>query len=311
MARVPAAKNLNEFDLIARHFAPLSMTEPGALGLKDDAAVLTPEPGHDCVVTMDTLIEGVHFLPDSNPRDLAWKLLAVNLSDLASMGARPRAYTLSLAIPKSIDEAWLADFSAGLSDMQKAHDITLIGGDTVSSPTLVLTLTALGCTPTNTVLTRCAAQEGDIIYVSGTIGGGALGLLQAQDKRPGDDLIHRYTRPTPRVLLGQDLLGRARACADISDGLLADLGHICEQSKVRAVIEAEKVPTEGSPDDFVLAVTGGDDYELVFTAPASEDLSDLPVTAIGRLEAGEGVSVLAADGSEMTFTHNGYQHFAN
>lgn len=322
----PLHKPPGEFDLIARYFKPLAAREPGALGLGDDAAVLDPPPGRQVVVTTDTEVAGIHFLPTDPPASVAVKLLGVNLSDLAAMGARPWVYTLNTAWPRGVDETWISAFCDGLAGMQKRHAITLVGGDTVATDgELVLTVTALGLVETGRALRRNGARVGDGIYVSGTIGDGALGLVAATgglgeiDRDARDALIDRYRHPRPRNDLGCALVGVASAAIDVSDGLLADLGHLCAQSKAGALIEVERVPLSSAARAAVSAngrrmvtvLTGGDDYELLFTAsaPLADELAGTPVRRIGTVTAGEGVRALDAEGREMVLSSLGYRHF--
>lgn len=331
------APRTGEFDLIARYFAPLAAGEPGALGLLDDAAVLTTAPGRRLVVTTDAMVEGVHFPADTPPEDIAAKLLRVNLSDLAAMGARPERYTVAAALPQAIDEAWIAAFARGLGEDQDHFDVTLVGGDTVSTPgPLTLTLTALGSVEEGKPLTRAGAQTGDDIWVSGTIGDAALGL-QALDGRLAnlseDDrafLVQRLYRPEPRIALGMALAEAdlVTAAADVSDGLVADLGHICVSSGREAVLEADQVPqspaakraTATLDDGLEHRLIGGDDYELLFTAPpaARDPVSALAeetgtrVTRIGHVRSmskAPSVRVLDADGRRLSLERTGYRHF--
>lgn len=322
----PSPSKPGEFDIIARYFRPLAVGEPGALGLGDDAAVLTPPAGWQMVVTTDTEVAGVHFLASDPPASVAIKLLGVNLSDLAAMGAKPWVYTLNTAWPKGIDESWIAAFADGLAGMQRRHGIALIGGDTVATEgPLALTVTALGLVETDRALRRNGAKPGHHLYVSGTIGDGALGLLASQGKLDDlpsslrDGLIDRYRHPRPRLELGRALIGAAKAAIDVSDGLLADLGHLCAQSGCGAVVEATRVPlSEGArraldadPDLLAVILTGGDDYELLFTAEAelADELAGVPITRIGRMTAEPGVRVRDAHGRPLTFDRAGYRHF--
>ena len=315
---------MDEFDLIARHFAPLSSGAPDAFGLTDDAALVEVGPGRRLVATKDMIVAGVHFLAD-DPADLiARKLLRVNLSDLAAMGARPRAYLLAIALPRDTDDGWIAGFAAGLGADQAEFAVHLIGGDTVATDgPLTASITALGEVDTDHAIRRAGARSGDTIYVSGSLGDAALGLLARRGELAGLDdttkafLIDRYRLPRPRVELGQRLQGVASAAIDISDGLVADLGHICAQSGVGAEIEAGRVPLspaarsalDASPELMTSVLTGGDDYELLFTARAVDGLSaDPPITAIGRITDGSGVRVLDDAGVPMTFSAAGYRH---
>ena len=320
---------LGEFGRIARFFAPLASGAPGALGLTDDAALVDCPPGERLVVTVDAMVEGVHFLADDPPELVARKLVRVNLSDLAAMAARPVGYFLTTALPKFRGDDWLAGFAAGLAQDQAEFGITLLGGDSVSTPGPVsLTLTALGRVPAGAEVRRGGARPGDLVFVSGTVGDGALGLEAAQGKldgllEPADVayLADRYRLPRPRVGLGPRLSGLASAMMDVSDGLVGDLGHICEVSGVAGVIEAGQVPLSVAaaklPDRLETILTGGDDYELLFTVPperrdavtAAADAAGVPVTTIGRIEAGQGVRVLDGEGREMALAGIGWRHF--
>jgi thiamine-monophosphate kinase len=327
----------DEFAAIARFFAPLARAEPGANGLTDDGATLALPAGEELAITTDTLIEGVHFLPDDPAGDVAAKALAVNLSDLASMGARPRAYLLALALPRVWGASrigdWLGRFSAGLAEAQAAAGVALVGGDTVTTPgPLSLTVTALGTVSAGAALRRSGARAGDLVWVSGTLGDAALGLAVLRGGLAGvaaadrESLIARYRRPPARVALGRALVGLAHAAADVSDGLVADLGHICRASAVSAIVEVDRLPLSpavraalaAEPALIGRVLDGGDDYELVFgaAADAAADLAaiasrlDLPLTAIGRLVAGNGpVTVLDGDGRAVETGTGGYRHF--
>ncbi len=314
-----------EFDLIADLFGPLA-THPGALGLADDAAVL-PVGTDDLVLAKDALVQGVHFLPTDPAGTTAQKALRVNLSDLAAMGAVPEGYLFGLVRPPAVDDAWLEAFAAGLAADQERFGLSLLGGDTVKTPgPLVLSITVLGRVPPGMALRRNGARAGDDVWVSGTLGDAALGLqvFKGGWAPPSEDamayLVDRYRIPRPRLELGQALRGLAHACQDVSDGLVQDLGHIAGHSGVAIVVEAAAVPrseaAEGAPNALRLALGGGDDYELVFTASKASrfrvhalarDL-DLPLTRIGRVERGEGVTVLDALGTPMALTHRGWSH---
>ena len=316
-----------EFAFIARRLQPLAAGSPGALGLLDDAALLDPPAGAQLVLTKDAMVAGVHFLPDDPPAQIAQKLLRVNLSDLAAMGAAPLGYLLALARAKDTTEDWLAAFCGGLAADQQEFGIGLLGGDTVSTPgPLTLSLTALGEVPKGAALLRSTARPGDDIWVSGTLGDGALGLkvllreLSADEPARGQ-LIERYRLPQPRVALGQALRGLASAALDISDGLLADLGHILDASGVGATVRAAAVPlspaARGLPGARAVALTGGDDYELLFTAAAARRQEvaalarrqGLPLTCIGEIEAASGLRVLDEAGEEISIGTTGWQHF--
>ncbi len=323
---------LDEFGLIARYFAPLAAAVPGALGLTDDGALLDTEPGRQLVITTDTMVAGVHFLPDDPPDLVARKLLRVNLSDLGSMGAKPLVYTLNTAFGPDVDEAWIAAFASGLQADQKTFGIDLIGGDTVAMPgPTTLTVTAIGSVPTGRALRRRDARAGDVVYVTGTIGDGALGLAVLRGELAGLDgaaraaLSERYRLPRPRVALGVRLVGLAHGAIDVSDGLLADLGHICATSGLGARIEAGRIPLSPAaqqalslePARIAAVLGGGDDYELLFTAPESHaaqiaeqaSLCDIPITAIGRMTTGQGVTVVDAAGKPLIPEVAGYRHF--
>lgn len=330
---------LGEFDIIARHFAPLAAGLPGALGLLDDAALIDPGPGQTLVVTTDTVVAGVHFPHDAEPEQVAAKVLGVNLSDLAAMGAQPLAYLLAAALPAGWPvgelERWLSRLVGRLAADQATFGVALIGGDTVATPgPLSLTVTAIGAVAAGRALLRSGARVGDRIFVSGTIGDAALGLRVLAGELPaltaGDRaaLLDRYHVPRPRLGLGQRLCGVATAAADVSDGLVADLGHICKASGVGATIDAERVPLSpagaaavaNDPALLSLALHGGDDYELVFTASeaAAPDLAaiardlDCPVTMIGRItpEAGVGERVrVLHHGTPLVVGTAGWQHF--
>lgn len=322
----------DEFRLIADLFAPLARDYPGALGLTDDAALVSEEPGLDLVATMDAVVAGVHFLPD-DPADLvARKLVRVNLSDLAAKGARPVAVMMAAAFPKDVTMEWLTRFAAGLGDDLRGFGVSLIGGDTVSTPgPLTLSLTALGRVERGRALLRSGARPGDRIWVSGTLGDGAIGLLAAQgrlaDLSSADQAIltDRYRLPRPRVALGLRLVGVATAAMDISDGLIQDLGHLCRASGVGAEIEADHVPLSPSaraaiardPALASLPLTGGDDYEILFTAPPSADNIlahitneiGIPLTLFGRVVKGDNVVVRDGKGNVIIPGPAGWRHF--
>ena len=244
MSKTDSAAALpGEFALIARHFRPLA--GPGALGLGDDAAVMTPPAGRELVIAADAMVAGVHFLPD-DPADLvARKLLRTNLSDLAAMGAEPLGYLMTISAPRDTDEGWFAAFATGLAEDQEAFGLSLLGGDTTStSGPISLSLTILGSVAPGTALRRNGARPGDGIWVSGSIGDGALGLLAAKGELADPDsyLAGRYRLPRPRLALGLRLHGIATAAMDVSDGLVQDLGHLCRAGSLAAEIMAEAVP---------------------------------------------------------------------
>lgn len=327
---------IGEFDLIARYLAPLAAGNPAALGLSDDAAVFSPPPGKDLVVTKDMMVADIHFLSTDPPDLIARKLLRVNLSDLAAMGARPYGYLLGLALP-TIDESWLAAFCSGLGEDQEIYAVHLLGGDTVSTPgPMVLSLTALGTVVPGGALKRSGATVGDCVFVTGTIGDAALGLKAIQGtladgeegaggKEGVQSLIERYRLPQPRLDVGYILSDFATAAADISDGLVADLGHICDASGVGAFIREEAVPlstaaevaVKKEPGQIVDILTGGDDYELVFTASADQraplaemaDRLGIRISEIGAIEAGSMVNILNHEGQKRALAGGGFTHF--
>ncbi|MDX2143909.1 MAG: thiamine-phosphate kinase [Rhodospirillaceae bacterium] len=322
---------LGEFEFIAQLLAPLSQGAPGAFNLTDDAAALTPRHGYDLVLTKDAVIAGVHFLGSDPPGDIARKALRVNLSDLAAKGAKPVGFLMALAINEACDDAWLRAFVGGLADDVRAFQCPLLGGDTVATPgPVTITITALGEVKTGAMIRRSGALPGDHLCVTGTIGDAALGLdvINGQHAflNPSDRefLIDRYRLPQPRVAFGQAEAGRETAAIDISDGLCADVGHICAQSGAAAVIEASKVPLSAAaravvardPAAITRILTGGDDYELAFAVPPANIAATLahgrrvgvPVTDIGRFEGGSGVTVLDDKGAAIALSSPGYRH---
>ena len=318
----------DEFRLIADLFAPLAAGFPGALGLKDDAALLVAEPGCEMVVTVDAMVAGIHVLPDDPPDLIARKLVRVNLSDLAAKGATPFAVLLAAAFPQDVGDEWLRLFASGLGEDLATFGVALIGGDTVATPgPLALSLTALGHVAAGRALLRSGAQIGDTIWVSGTIGDGFLGLAAARGELAGLSdadvaaLAERYRLPQPRTALGPALIGVAHAAMDVSDGLVQDLGHLCRASGVGGVIEAERVPLSGparaTNSPLASLLTGGDDYELLFSAPSQAavelrgvaEAAGVPLTAIGRIVAGEGVTVVDAAGRPLAIERGGWRHF--
>jgi len=315
-----------EFDLIARHF---TRATPGAvLGVGDDCALLAPTPGMQLAVSSDMLLEGRHFSPQDSPAGIGHKSLAVNLSDLAAMGATPRWATLAIALPEEND-AWLTAFTRGFFRMADMHGIELVGGDTTRGA-LTISITVIGEVPPGQALRRDGAQAGDDVWVSGVIGSAALALAYRQgrlfmEQIDAAKVLPALYLPTPRVELGIALRGIASSAIDISDGLLGDLGHILERSHVGATLEYSKLPTlpvvqtylhEPVARDCVLA--GGDDYELCFTSPASRrdavlaaaESAGVSVTHIGSITAEPGLTVIDANGQPLSFDKTGYDHFA-
>lgn len=304
-----------EFALIARHFRPLA--GDGALGLADDAAVFAPPPGHDIAIAADAMVAGVHYLPDDPPGTVGRKLLRVNLSDMAAMGATPFGYLMTLSLPE-VDDAWLGGFCAGLAEDQRTYGVRLLGGDTTSTKgPAVLSLTILGKVPAGQAVTRSGARPGDAIWVTGTIGDGALGLdvltgRLALSAPHTAFLADRYRLPQPRLL---PIGGLARAAMDVSDGLVQDLGHICRASGCGAVISAPLVPASAAaraagPALLARRLTGGDDYELLLALPP-DAVPPFPATRIGDFIAGApDVRVLEADGLPLPLGPAGWSHFA-
>ncbi|MGZ5583703.1 MAG: thiamine-phosphate kinase [Usitatibacter sp.] len=318
--------NSPEFELIARYF-----TRPAAnavLGVGDDCALVDVTNGMDLAVSMDTLVSGTHFFPDVDPENLGHKALAVNLSDMAAMGAMPYWAILALTVP-NVDHAWLGAFAKGFFDLAQEHNVSLIGGDTTRGP-LTLTVTIMGEVPAGAALRRSGAKAGNDIWVSGNIGDAALAVAHRHGRLVlGEDdyreAVMRLYEPSPRVQLGQALRGLATAAIDVSDGLLADLTHICRLSGVGATVELASVPVSAigakhinSDAGRTAIVAGGDDYELCFTAhPNSrdsiEDLTDvlgIPITRVGQIKRGKGVSLLGPDGKAMKVDGRGYDHFS-
>lgn len=325
-----------EDDLIQSTFAPLASGFPGALGLKDDCALIAPPDGEDLVVTTDAVAEGVHFFSDDAAADIAWKALAVNVSDLAAKGARPLAYLMALSFPAEPEASWLAGFAGGLRAAQDAFSIALAGGDTDRRPgPLTVTITAIGSVPRGCMVRRDGARGGDLVFVSGTLGDSALGLGIRRDAAQGrawglDDtsaeaLRARYLRPEPRIGLVVPLRDHASAAMDVSDGLVKDAKRLARASDVAITLDAKLVPLSAAaraavscrPDLLETVVTGGDDYEVLATVPP--DQADLfragarergvDVTVIGRVTQGTGLTVLALDGRPWAVTRDGWDHF--
>jgi thiamine-monophosphate kinase len=305
-----------EFDLIRRYFAVHKPQHRFTqLGIGDDCALLNLPADYQLAVTADTMVENVHFFADVEPELLGHKLLAVNLSDLAAMGAEPFAVTLALTLPK-IDHAWLQAFSQGFIQLAQQHQVDLIGGDTTSGP-LTLTVQAMGAVPKGKALLRSNAKVGDFIYVTGQLGDAGLGLKIKQGyicDNPAPALA-RFNQPQPRVAQGLALRDVAHACIDISDGLAADLGHILEKSAVGASLDWDKLPLSAEVQryiqqsgDWQLPLVAGDDYELCFTAPAQSQLPD-GCYCVGVIEAKAGLRILR-DGQPQTLEVTGFEHFS-
>lgn len=320
--------------LIARHFRPLA-TASGAFGLADDAAVVTPPPGCDLVLTTDGVIAGVHFFPDDPAQSVGRKALRMNLSDLAAKGAKPLGFLLSIALPAAIDEAWIAAFASGLGDDATHYGCPLLGGDTDHTPgPLSVSIAAFGAVPHGAMVRRATAKPGDRVVVSGTIGDAALGVVSRRDAGAAGrwhlsaaqqrHLHDRYLLPQPRIALAEAVLRQASAAMDVSDGLAGDLAKLCRASGVAADIDIAGVPLSDAAAAVVAAeparietvLTGGDDYEIVLTlAPekagalrAAAETAGVAVADIGRITAGEGARFLR-DGKAMTLARASYSHF--
>lgn len=318
---------LSEFDLIARYFTrPPRHDSRAALGIGDDCALLTPAPGTQLAISTDMLVEGRHFFPNANPLKLGHKCLAVNLSDLAAMGAKPVAFTLALSLPEAKPE-WLAAFSEGLFKLADEHGCELIGGDTTKGP-LNICITVFGELPSGQALRRDAARAGDDVWISGTLGEARLALAGCREEIVLDTATIeaaavRLNEPIPRVALGTALRGVAHAAIDISDGLIGDLGHILQRSGVGATVNVDTLPVgptlEQRSQDMRrrFALAGGDDYELCFTAPASKRDAVMAaarsaataVTRVGSIEAATGLRLTGADGAPLDLQLSSFDHF--
>lgn len=333
MSPAKRGRRAGEFELIERYFVPLAARAEGAFGLHNDAAVLPLAPGERLVATVDTMIQGRHFL-DCPPDLVARKLLRVNLSDLAAMGARPFGYLLASAWPLDIEEEWVAAFAGGLAADQNEFGVALYGGDTTATPgPMTLSLTAFGTVTGDKVLDRGSLAPGDDLYVTGSIGEGWLGLLALRGELVGlaqadrDALIGRYRLPQPRLAVGQALLaeGIARSALDVSDGLAGDVTHLLEASGVGAEMDLAAVPVSAAAEAALARLgrprqdllTGGDDYELAFAArPERRDAvaalarrTGLAIARIGRVVAGAGLVVRDAGGAEVALEKPGWTHF--
>lgn len=316
---------LGEFALIDRYFHDIGARRDVRTGVGDDGAVLVPPAGQDLVAVVDTLVEGVHFPARSDAHSIGHRALAVNLSDIAAMGATPAWALLALTLPGT-DERWLDAFAAGFGALARAHDLQLVGGDMTAGP-LAVTVQVLGFAPRGEALLRSGARPGDLVYVTGTPGDAACGLalLQGRLRTPAtadeaalDALRGRFLYPTPRCETGLRLRGIASACIDISDGLAGDLAKLARASDCGVHVDASQLPLSapllavaGRAAAEHFALTGGDDYELGFTVPASRagELEGLACTAIGRITGGRGITVGRGD-SVIEFSHSGFDHFA-
>ncbi|MFZ1064233.1 MAG: thiamine-phosphate kinase [Pseudolabrys sp.] len=317
--------------LIARFFKPLA-THPGALGLSDDAAFLTPPAGFDLVLTTDAIVGGVHFFPEDAADTVAGRALRVNLSDLAAKGARPLGFLLSLALPREIGEQWLEGFAQGLRADADLFGCPLFGGDTDRTPgPIVVSIAMFGTVPEGTMVRRAGAKAGDRVFVTGTIGDAALGVMMRNGKRWKLDepqrqhLLSRYLVPQPRNALAEAVRIHASAAMDISDGLAGDFGKLCRVSGVAADVDVARVPLSeaaraviaANPDAVESVLTGGDDYEIICTVPpakagsfqAAAGAANVAVSEIGEIKAGEGTRFIAADGRALAFKRASFSHF--
>ncbi|MBX6419789.1 MAG: thiamine-phosphate kinase [Nevskia sp.] len=316
---------MTEFELIQRYFAAQSAPRADvALGVGDDTAVLRPPPGEELAVTTDTLIEGRHFPRDTAPGDVGWKALAVNLSDLAAMGAQPRWFVLALTLePSRAHDAWLAAFAEGLARLAYETGVALVGGDTTRGA-LSITITALGTLPPGAALRRSGARVGDVVCVTGTLGDAALALRSASATAGDEYLRARLNRPAPRIEAGLALRGLANAAIDLSDGLAGDLRHILQASGVGAEIEIDTLPMSAAfarlhdpAERLRLQACGGDDYELCLCIPpdrltqARTRLGALPLTEIGRIRGEPGLVWRDARGKPLNLDLHGYRHFGD
>ncbi len=322
---------MDEFDIIARYFAPLA-TRPGAFALKDDAAAIPARPGLDLIVTTDQIAQGTDFFKRDPAATIAQKALRVNLSDLAAKGAVPDCYLLAMALPHDMTESWLAEFAAGLGQDQLRYGVSLLGGDTSATDgPLMIAITAFGYVPEGRMLRRGGARIGNAVYVTGTIGDSAGGLAIFKGETHGlteaqrDDLIGHYRIPEPPVVFGSALQDLAAASVDVSDGLIADLGHIAAASRVQIEIVAELIPRSHAlralwgdePRAILRAATAGDDYQIAFAADPARDediraaaaRASVAVTRIGAVKPGEGVTILHR-GIALTVPRPGYRHFS-
>ena len=309
---------LTEFSLIHQFFAqPSRKNSSTSLGIGDDCALLSLPVGYQLAVTTDTMVEGVHFFAEADPEQLGHKLLAVNLSDLASMGAKPLSVTLALTLP-SVDDEWLQAFSKGFLTLAERYSVDLIGGDTTAGP-LTLTVQAMGLVPEQKALLRSGAKVGDLIFMTGNLGDAGLGLKINLGYECADPhfALQRFNTPDPRVAAGLDLIDKANACIDLSDGLASDLGHILDQSHVGACLDWESLPLSASvmayvneTNDWMMPLTAGDDYELCFTiSPDKVHQLKGQYTHMGVIESTPGLRVRKS-GAIQTFEHKGYEHFS-
>jgi thiamine-monophosphate kinase len=334
MSARPAPEGSGEDRLIARYFRPLAR-HPGALGLADDAALLTPPAGCDLVLTTDGIIAGVHMFPDAPADAVARRALRVNLSDLAGKGAKPAGFLLAVALPAGTSEEWIAAFARGLDADAEHYGCPLLGGDTDRTPgPLSVSITAFGTLPSGTMVRRSGARAGDALFVTGSIGDAALGLLLRKEPKQGgsltsasrDHLLTRYLLPEPRNALAETLRTHASAALDVSDGLAGDLSKLCRASGVSTQVDAGRVPLSDAAKAFIAAdpplleraLTGGDDYEILAAVPvqkiegfrAGAQAAGVAVTEIGRLATGDAApQFIGPEGQPLAFERPSYSHF--
>ena len=319
---------MTEFEIIERYFNFSKQAAEVITGIGDDAAVIRPDAS-PIAISVDTLVAGVHFPLDTSPVDIAYKALAVNLSDLAAMGATPRWFTLSLVLPEA-DDDWLEKFASSLSDIAEQYHIALVGGDTTRGP-LTITIQVMGALPKKGGVLRSTASPNEDIYVTGTLGDAAIGLLAYQDKiRLANEekkyCIERLNRPTPRLKIGQALINCATSMIDCSDGFAADLGHILQASDIGAEVTFASLPLSFAGNNWIktgenpeLIINGGDDYELIFTAPtqAAYEIKkiaselNVTITCVGSTTHTKGLQIYTEDNRVMSLTDVGYNHFKN
>lgn len=318
----------SEFTLISKYFKNLTGQRAVALGIGDDAALINTTSAQRLVVATDSLVEGIHFPSCANAEQIATRALCVNLSDIAAMGATPKWFTLALTIPpETASSQWLEAFSRGLATVAKEYDLALVGGDTTAGP-LTISITLLGEVPADGALLRSGASVGDSIYVTGTLGDGAAALAEITDNGATEvskRLLDRFYNPQPQVQIGLKLRSLASACIDISDGFLADLGHICQASEVCAEISSQQLPihpelkTNYPKQSVAWALSGGDDYQLCFTLPQQLshkvdqwiEAGELDATMVGHIVAADDKHAILVDGNPVTTATRGYDHFSN
>lgn len=314
---------MDEFEIIRRFFVPNTQSKSVIVGVGDDGAVLRPEPGHDLVTVVDTMVAGVHFPDFLRAEDIGYRAIAVNLSDIAAMGGRPRWMTLALTLEKA-SHPWLQGFARGIFSAAETYGVELVGGDTTSGHELVVSVQIIGDLVNGQTMTRSGAQSGDGIYVSGTVGDANCGLSILQDRNgyPDNDdyLVRRFTQPDARIDLGQEIAAVATAAIDLSDGLFADLDRLLLASGVGGEIEIGSIPLSRALSDAVdlnqareFALAGGDDYELCFTAPNSAfkgvtEIAGVPIARIGQV-TDSGQLSCTLDGEDYRYHDVGYRHF--